>query len=209
MKLLITAATTNEIAGFSPPAHNTDILITGAGITSTLYHLQKRIQQVDYDMIIQAGIAGSFTGELQLGETVLVQQDTFGDLGAEEKNVFIPLFEMGLADKDEFPFTNGWLVNQNKWLRQFDLKKVNAITVNTVSDDALLKQQREKKFSPGIETMEGAALHYLCLQENIPFLQVRSISNWVGERDKAKWLMKASIENLGAGLTGLVKKLND
>jgi futalosine hydrolase len=209
MKLLITAATTNEIAGFSCPAHNTDILITGAGIVSTLYHLQKRIQQVDYDMIIQAGIAGTFTGELQLGETVLVQQDTFGDLGAEEKNVFISLFEMGLADKDEFPFTNGWLVNQNKWLGQFDLKKVNAITVNTVSDDVLLKQQREKKFSSGIETMEGAALHYLCLQENIPFLQVRSISNWVGERDKAKWLMKASIENLGAELTGLVKKLND
>jgi futalosine hydrolase len=35
--------------------------------------------------------------------------------------------------------------------------------------------------------MEGAALHYTCLMEKIPFMQLRSISNYIAERDKSKW----------------------
>jgi futalosine hydrolase len=31
--------------------------------------------------------------------------------------------------------------------------------------------------------MEGAALHFVCLQEDISFIQLRAISNFVGERD--------------------------
>ena len=207
MKLLITAATKNEIALFSSGDEDTDILIAGVGIVSTLYHLQKRLQQIDYEMIIQAGFAGSFTDEIELGETVIVQQDTFGDLGAEENNYYKTIFDMGLADKDEFPFTNGWLTNKNDWVDMAGYKKVNAITVNKVSDSMILKQQRENTFNPHIETMEGAALHYICLQENIPFLQLRTISNIVGERDKIKWRLTAAVENLDTALNQLIKKI--
>jgi futalosine hydrolase len=55
--------------------------------------------------------------------------------------------------------------------------------------------------------MEGAALHYVCLQENIPFLQIRSISNRVGERDKAKWEFKEAIKNLNKELAVLLKEI--
>ena len=114
---------------------------------------------------------------------------------------------MGLADKDEFPFTNGWLTNKNDWVDMAGYKKVNAITVNKVSDSMILKQQRENTFNPHIETMEGAALHYICLQENIPFLQLRTISNIVGERDKTKWRLTAAVENLDTALNQLIKKI--
>ena len=207
MKLLIIAATQDEIALLSPTVDNADTLITGVGMVSTLYHLQKRLQQMDYDMIIQAGFAGSFNEELKLGETVLVKQDTFGDLGAEENKGYKTIFDMGLADSNEFPFTNGWLINKTEWLDRLKYKKVSAVTVNKVSDSILLKQQREKTFIPGIETMEGAALHYLCLQENIPFLQLRIISNIVGVRDKTKWLLKEAVESLSTELDRLIKKL--
>ena len=209
MKLLITAATKNEIPLFSSPDKDTDILITGVGMVATLFHLQKRIHQMDYDMIIQAGFAGSFTDEIKPGETVIVQQDTFGDLGAEENNKYQTIFDMHLADKDEFPFTNGWLVNNYGLAGSFTHKKVKGITVNKLTDSLSLTQQREEIFQPGIETMEGAALHYICLQENIPFLQLRAISNRVGERDKTKWVLAAATENLDIALNGLLKKLKD
>ncbi len=48
-------------------------------------------------------------------------------------------------------------------------------------------------FNPVTESMEGAALHYVCLMEKIPFLQIRSISNYIGERNKKKWDMMDSI----------------
>ncbi len=205
MRLLITAATKDEIALFGDQGY--DVLITGVGVPFTQYHLQKRLQQVDYDMIIQAGFAGAFTDELKLGETVVVKQDTFGDLGMEEAHGFHSIFETPFADKDEFPFSDGWLVNTDEWLNSTVYKKVNAITVNKVSDDELLKQQRIHTFRPAIETMEGAALHYVCLQEKVPFLQLRTISNYVGIRDKTQWKMKESVENLNAALNDIIKQV--
>ena len=63
-------------------------------------------------------------------------------------------------------------------------------------------------FEPVTESMEGAALHYVCLMENIPFVQIRSISNYIGERNKKKWNMMDSINNLNIELIKLLKMLN-
>ncbi len=43
--------------------------------------------------------------------------------------------------------------------------------------------------------------------EKIPFLQIRSVSNYIGERNKKKWNMKESIINLNNELTSLLYKL--
>lgn len=64
------------------------------------------------------------------------------------------------------------------------------------------------KFQPVIESMEGAALHYVCLMEKIPFLQIRSISNHIGERDKRKWNMKEAILRLNQEIIRLTENLN-
>jgi len=209
MQILVIAATAHEIEQFTAVNSQVDVLITGIGVPSTMYHLQKRIQQIDYDCIIQAGIAGSFTSDIELGRVVIVQQDCFADLGMEEKEIYTPVFNSGFADKDEFPFTNGWLVNLNKTLLKISLPKVKAITVNKVSDSELQKQQFTAIFNAAIESMEGAALHYVCLQEKIPFLQIRSISNYVGERDKTKWKIKEAIENLNTELHIMINGLTN
>ncbi len=52
--------------------------------------------------------------------------------------------------------------------------------------------------------MEGAAFHYVCLQEKIPFLQLRAISNYVGERNKANWNLNEAIRNLNKKLIEIV-----
>jgi len=58
-----------------------------------------------------------------------------------------------------------------------------------------------------IESMEGAAFHYVCLQEAVPFLQLRAVSNMIGERDKTKWLMKEAIDNLNKELIVLIRPM--
>jgi len=138
---------------------------------------------------------------------VLVKQDTFADIGMEEQKNFKTIFDAGFAEKDAFPFSDGWLVNPNNHFQLSSLRQAKAITVNKVSDSMLQKQQAILHFSPEIESMEGAALHYVCLQENIPFLQIRSISNAVGERDKSRWKIKEAVENLNKELAGLVNML--
>ena len=209
MQILVIAATEAEIQPFIAADPRVDILISGVGVPATIYHLQKRMQQIDYELIIQAGIAGSFTAAIGPGQTVLVKQDTFADLGMEEKENYTSIFDAGLADKDEFPFQNGWLLNEHQLLKTTALATVKAITVNKVSDSALQMKRVIRHFDPQVESMEGAALHFVCLQENIPFLQLRTISNQVGERDRSKWKMKEAIANLNIELAKLINQLTD
>ena len=57
--------------------------------------------------------------------------------------------------------------------------------------------------------MEGAALHYVCLHEKIPFLQLRTVSNYVGERNKTKWNIADAFENLNLELVTLINQITD
>ncbi|MCW3092433.1 MAG: futalosine hydrolase [Ferruginibacter sp.] len=205
MRILVVAATNFEIQSFTADNKHIEILITGVGIPAVMYHLQKKLLQNSFELVIQAGIAGTFTDQIALGEVVLVKQDTFADIGMEEKERFTSIFQSGFADKDAFPFRDGWLNNHSSIFDNSLLSAVKAITVNKVSDSTLQKQQAIKAFAPEIESMEGAALHYICLQENIPFVQLRSVSNLIGERDKSKWKLKEAISNLEKELRILIE----
>ena len=207
MKVLLVSATEFEIASYFKQKDTIDVLLTGVGMPIALYHLQKKITENRYNLVIQVGLAGAFTTKFELGETVFVKQDTFGDLGIEDKVRFTPIFDTDLFNKNEFPFENGWLVNKNKILQQSTLEVVKAVTINKVTDKGSIKQQLIDSFNPDIETMEGAALHYVCLHQNIPFIQLRAISNYVGERDKTKWKIDLAISNLHNELIKLLKQL--
>jgi len=56
--------------------------------------------------------------------------------------------------------------------------------------------------------MEGAAFFYVCLQEKAPFIQIRSISNYVGEQDKSKWEISLAVKNLNNVLLDILAELN-
>ncbi len=206
MKILLVAATSRELEPFHRNHPDVDILITGVGLPAALYQIQRKIQQTNYDLIIQAGIAGSFLPSLTNGETVLVESDCFGDLGIYENQSFHPLHDTPLANKNEPPFTEGRLVNPHEFPFLSTMKKVKGITVNTVSEDKHLCNDRMQVFQSDIESMEGAALHYCCLMDKIPFLQIRSISNLVGERDKTKWTIQAAIDNLNETVNYIINQ---
>ena len=209
MQILLIAATKLEIEPLNALPGYVDIEITGVGCPAALYQLQKKLYQTKYDLVIQAGIAGTFNNKYHLGDVVIVGQDTFGDIGMEESAEFTSVYQTPFADKNKFPFTDGWLVNEYAYIKNPNLPWVNAITINKISDSILQKQQLIKNFSPDIETMEGAALHYVCLQENIPFLQIRGISNEVGIRDKSKWKMKEAIINLNEEIEKLIMVIDN
>jgi futalosine hydrolase len=206
MQILVVASTEMEIAPFLTQFPSAQYLFTGVGIPATCYQLTKRLHQFDYDLLIQAGIAGSFLNGPAPGEVVLVSDDCFADLGMSENGNWFTLFEKGFSDPDSFPFSNGWLSNTEPNINSFGYPLVKAATVNRITDDPIWIKSLSQKYEAGIETMEGAAFHYISLLERIPFLQIRAISNWVGERDKRKWAMKPAINNLNIALKELYSK---
>jgi futalosine hydrolase len=207
MEILVVAATEMEIAPFLLENSVTDLLITGIGAPACIYALTKRLQQKKYDFIIQAGIAGTFKNSYAIGETFIVKKDVFADLGIYERDTFFTLFEKEFIQKNDLPYQNGWLNNEIE--ETFSLTIVNGITVNTVTDKFEQTEVFIKKFDPDIETMEGAAFHYVCINEGVAFLQLRSISNFVGERLKTNWKIKESIQNLNQHLSRIINELEN
>lgn len=206
MKILVVAATQQEITPFIKENNNVETLVCGVGIPSTVYLLTRKLLQEKYDVIIQAGIGGSFSKKIKNGEVVAVKQDAFADIGAGEKKKFKTIFELGFGNENEFPFTNGYLINTSEILHLSNLKKVNAVTINKINDRKKQTKMLKKMFEAEIESMEGAAFHFVCLQQSVQFLQLRSISNKVGERDKTKWNIKDAVENLNIELLKLIKQ---
>lgn len=224
MKILLIAATEAEIAplteyiepfrtsanGHTYAFGNASIsrLITGVGMIATAYNLTKELAQNHYDMVLQAGVGGAFSNSIALGDVVIVGKERFADLGAEDNSKYIDIFDLGLLQANEKPFTDRWLeapkVNQLKGL---ELKRVSGVTVNTVSGSIGTIQRLIDIYSPDIESMEGAAMHYVCLQEGISFVQIRAISNYVEPRDKSKWQMGKALKNLNDVLKAFVDTL--
>lgn len=217
MKILLLSATTFEIG----PAisfleernglyqdNEISVLTGGVGLLSTAYELTRELYRSRPDFVLQAGIAGSFRTDIALSKAVLVKEESVADMGVMENDVFQSLFDMKLVNGTGFPYTAGKLVNPD--IARWDflgLQQVAGISVNEITTDPVRAKEWKKKYSADVESMEGAALHFICLQENIPFLQIRTISNRVGERDKSKWKMKEAIKELNECVLAVIGKM--
>lgn len=214
MDILLAAATRQEIApaihylqqhDFRLQGRDFKVLITGIGMMATTYALGRYVHLHKPAKVIQAGIGGSFSAAHPPESVVLVQEEVIGDLGVQEGGTFKDLFDMKLQDAGVHPFTGKFLVNPYiHSFTQLGLLAVRGITVNEITTDLNRTQILQQKYQPVVESMEGAALHYVCLMEEVPFLQIRAVSNYVGERDKKKWKMKEAIELLNERLIGIL-----
>lgn len=215
MNILVVAATAFEIKpvvdnlkarGFESGKNFCDVLITGVGAVATTYHLTKYLAANKAEVIIQAGIAGSFRHEISIGSVFYVEEERFGDIGAEEAGEFRDLFDLGLINGSDLPFSEKTLKNPfSDLLQSLDLPPAKSIGINEITTRKERIEVVLKKYNPDIESMEGAAFHYICLLEKIPFIQLRAVSNYVGERDKSKWDIKLAIDNLSEKLLQILE----
>lgn len=211
MKIILCAATEMEIAPTiqflaSKEIHSVEVVVTGVGLMTSTYALTKTVATHRPDLLIQAGVAGTMDTGIPLAEVVLVRNETIGDLGVNENSGFKSLFDLALLSANLNPWKDGKLTNENALIAQLNLRVVDAVTVNEISTNAQTIDYYRMQLNAEIETMEGAALHYVGLMEKIPFLQIRSLSNFIGERDKSKWEMKKAIINLNRELQTLLTK---
>ena len=208
--ILVVAATAKEINPFieltrTGDINNADILISGIGLAASTYHLAKQFSLKKYDLVIQAGVAGCFDLRIPLGAVLAVKQDAIADQSVVELERLKTLFDLNLVPQDQYPYKKGWLINTNKGvLKKTKLKTIKGISVNQISTSKQMIKFYRDVFDPVTESMEGAALHYVCLMENVPFVQIRSISNYIGERNKKKWDMMDSIMNLNDSLMRII-----
>lgn len=218
MKVFITSATTGE---WMPSFLEMDELYiskskkfkvlfhqSGVGMLSSAVSLTQLCLEEKPSLIIQVGIAGCFNKNIPLNTVFTIKDEMLADLGVEEENNWKDIFDLKLEKSSYFPFEKRKLTNQHlNELNFLKLKEVNAVTVNQITTSKKRIKQIEKKYAPLLESMEGAALHYACKKFQIPFIQIRSVSNYVGERDKSKWKLKEAIEALNKTVIAYVDLL--
>lgn len=180
----------------------------GVGLLANSVALMRMAYDEKPDLVVQVGIAGCFDPSVPLGNIFAVKDDLPGDIGVEEDGKWKDIFDLKLEKPGYPPFEKKRLPNQH--IDQYNLLQLplaTAVTVNEISTRQDRIQQLKKKYDPLLETMEGAALHYVCRELNIPFLQIRSVSNYVGERDKTKWQLQEAISNLNQTILKYVEQL--
>lgn len=184
-----------------------DFMLTGIGVSSTCYRLTKKILESKFDnkpynLVIDLGIAGSYDmSKFPAGSIAIVSKEYFGDLGFETPFGFETLFQNQVLDADLFPFKGGAVhlepLNNEKMQALLDsYPKGIGVTVQTITGSEQKAKELHKKFDAHIESMEGAAVYYVCLQENVPFFEVRTVSNAVGESDSSKWETSLALNSL-------------
>jgi futalosine hydrolase len=214
MKILVVSATEIELQPFLNLLNkdkrlfkNIDTLITGIGLTATTYSLSKYFATQKPDLVVQAGVGGCFDVSIPLGCVLAIKQEAIADQSVIELDKLKTLFDLQLVPENQYPFKNGWLVNKCAILKKINLKKVTGISVNEITTSRQKVKFYKEHFNPIVESMEGAALHYVCLMEKTPFIQLRSVSNYIAERNKKNWNMKESIINLNNELIKLLHKI--
>lgn len=197
--ILIVAATKMEIEVIQSSLSkqniqlDVDFMISDIGMMATAFHLTQKLNQQKYDLVLQIGIAGSFDHKINIGDVVEVVAEGYGDLGAEEATNQLFIYDLQLMQQDKLLFDEKYIYNNNTYT---DLPKVKSISVNNCSGNLNTINYRQTYFKSDIESMEGIALHYVCNQLQQPYLQLRSISNYVTVRNKSSWNIPLALSNL-------------
>ncbi|MGW1378713.1 futalosine hydrolase [Streptomyces sp. NPDC002446] len=165
-----------------------------------------------YDLVVSAGIGGGFPpgvgparpGEppsgAPLGSVVVAGAIVAADLGAQTPDGFAPVTELGFGTVAHRP--DAALVEAVAAACGGAVGTV--VTVSTVTGSAARAAELAQRH-PGVlaEAMEGFGVAEAAAAHGVPVLEIRTVSNAVGPRDRAAWRIGDAL----AALTGAFRTL--
>ena len=194
MHILVVAATELEIPLLQSQVrddHEVEVLVTGVGMVATAARCARALARDRFDVAFNFGVCGTFDRSLALGTVVHITSDRLAELGVEDADKFLTLQELGLVQESE-------LINASPPVNPVltALPSVRGITVNTAHGDERSIAAVLARCNPQVESMEGAAFAYACLISDVPYAQVRAISNVVERRNRDAWRLDLAIRHL-------------
>ena len=205
MRILIVTATAAEIAPLDADLRarpRVDRLVTGVGMVATAARCARAIADHRPDVALNFGLCGSFDPALPPATVVHVVSDRLSELGAEDGGAFVPVEGLDLPCDhvvvNTAPLANAALAR---------LPRVSGITVNTVHGDLPSIAAVVARCRPQVESMEGAAFMYACRLADVPYAQVRAVSNVVERRNRSAWKIAEAVDALAAAAREILDRL--
>lgn len=185
--ILLVCAVAEELAWFERRP-DVEVLVTGVGPVEAAARVAHSLCLQTFDLVVNAGLAGAFRGVANVGDGVVVTQQ---------------IYEINIENGDALRLPNDARTVERVRAQHNSLtplilpeyRAVRGITVSRVtSSDATA--QRLHALGAEVETMEGFAVLRAAQIAGISAVEVRGISNYVGDRATSEW-------NFAAGIAGL------
>ena len=170
---------------------------TGIGQVNTAQALAVALQHLRPDFVFQVGIGGAYlSSSLHIGDLALATEETYGDLGVitpdgwyPADDIGIPVLQTDRAYYNTYPLDADLVARAAHRLEQIGEPIATGpfVTVQQCSGRTDVGNALAARFNAICENMEGAAAAHLCLLYDVPFLELRAISNRVENRDRNAW----------------------
>jgi futalosine hydrolase len=185
--ILLVCAVAKELDWLNSRA-GVELLIGGVGPVDAASRVAKALAHTKYDVVVNAGIAGTLPGAVEVGDGVVVGEELM-ELNLETgERIVLP---DGNIIVDRVP-ADAQLVDA---ITALGFPLVRGITVSRVtSTDATAQRLRER--GAEIESMEGFAVLRAAQLAGVPAVEVRGISNVVGDRANSAWDFEAGVRGL-------------
>jgi len=194
---------------------NLVIATCGIGKANTAATTALLIQQLQPALVVMIGCGGAFPDcGLQLGDLAIASEEIYADEGVMTPEGFLNMadLKLPLADTPATPYFNRFPVDQplaEQACQLLNSESTRCVsgpfsTVSTCSGTNELSHQRQQQTHAIIENMEGAAAAHHCLLTQTRFLELRSVSNFVEQRDLSRWDLPLAMTNAQKAFLSLV-----
>lgn len=182
------------------------LLPGGMGKTNAAHALTALLEAVPVRGVVGFGIGGAYPGSgLDVGGIALATAAAYGDEGVQApdgwmstEGIGIPLWQAGDARRfNTFPLDAVRVARARTALADagYAVRTGPFVTVSCCSGTAALGAAMAGRFPGALcEGMEGAALAHVAAIYEVPFLELRAVSNLVEDRDMSRWRIPAAAE---------------
>ena len=203
MKLLIITAVSQEqsavLRGLNDTIH--DVKTVGIGPAAAAAKTAKYLAEAQargerYDGVINAGIAGGFPERTEPGELVVGTTSTSAELGVRLTDRFQPVDELG--------FGSNSIACDPALTSAIAARRGHILTLATITGTPTIAQRLAQEHPRALaEAMEGFGVATAAVTFGLPFAEIRSITNAVGDRDVSGWRWEAGFDALAKAASDL------
>jgi futalosine hydrolase len=171
------------------PAVRAEVVAAGAGPAAAAAGAATALARAaaagdPYTLVVSAGIGGGFAPAAPVGSVAVAGTIVAADLGVATEEGFTPLAALGFGRSEHRPpAALSWAVAD-----RLGAAYGPVLTVSTATGTARRAAELRARHPGAVaEAMEGFGVAEAAAAHGVPVLELRTVSNEVGPRDRAAW----------------------
>jgi len=170
------------------------MLACGIGPVEAAAETARMLALGRFASVINAGIAGAFRGRAKIGDAFIVREEFLAGLGLENGG------PLNLPEDAELVAEAGASQELLARCEALPYRFGRGVTVGSVTTTRATADRLARTYGADVESMEGFAVLRAAALAGVPALEVRGISNYVGDRAHSEWDFRAGTKALQAAL---------